>query len=292
LKILVTGASGFIGKHLVKDLAPEHVVYALSRQKKLTDELSACIDLDLTSINFEEKLPGGIECVIHLAQSGGYRDFPNSAHDMFEVNVTATHRLLEWARVSQVRHFIFASTANVYSSSSQLLNEESPATPDSFYGATKLSAEHIARQYQQFFQVDILRLFTVYGPGQRNMLIPTIIDRIKSGSEITLANGVGIYLTPIYVGDVVKIFKELLNLKPIKKCRLMNICGDDIINLSDIVTQLGGIIGKKALVKRTDEVPRYFIGSSQHMKDKLCNAKLKPLKDGLALTIFASERLY
>jgi len=258
VKILVTGASGFIAQHLIDNFTNSHDIYGLSRRDSINDQVFNRIDADLLEKNFERKLPPDIECVIHLAQSGGYRDFPNSADDMFRVNVEATFRLLEWSRKNQIKHFIFSSTANVYSPSSEILVENSQIIPDSFYGATKLSAENIVRQYHQYFSVDILRLFTVYGPRQENMLFPQIIQRIKDEQIITLADGVGVYLTPVFVGDVVWIIEKILQAPLPKESRLLNICSGNVVSLAKIVKHIEAVLHKRAVLRFTDEEPRFF----------------------------------
>ena len=179
MKILITGATGFIGSCLSKALVDRHKVFALSRsiETESTENGLEAVNADLSHSGFAKKLPPDVDSVIHLAQSEKYRDFPDGVADMCQVNINATLELLEWARRTGVKHFVFASSANVYEETTSTLSEGSKALPNSFYGASKLSAEHLALQYKEFFQVDILRFFTVYGPFQTGMLIPNIIDR-------------------------------------------------------------------------------------------------------------------
>ena len=86
----------------------------------------------------------------------------------------------------------------------------------------------MVRRYHEYFQIDILRLFTVYGPGQKGMLISNMIERIRSGKEITLAEGAGIYLTPVFVNDVVSLIKQMIDTPDTRRntLRVINVCGD------------------------------------------------------------------
>jgi nucleoside-diphosphate-sugar epimerase len=257
----------------------------MCRKSPAVSESEYRVNADLTADGFEKQLPGQIECVVHLAQSPGYRDFPASAQDIYQVNVGATFKLLEWCRQSGVKTFILASTANVYGPSEEVLRETNPTAPNSFYGATKLAAEHLARQYQKYFRVDILRLFTVYGPRQEKMLISSTIERIKASSEISLASGIGVYLTPIYVGDVVNIIERLIIAEPSPISRTMNVCGDRAVSLREIITFIEGLLGLRASIKVTDAKPESYIGSDQCLRNSIADLRLVDMKDGLRETV-------
>ena len=289
MNILITGANGFIGRQLISCLSNEHNIFAIMRQSQINPMIYEQINIDLLSRNFENKLPDRIHCVVHLAQSNGYRDFPNSASDMFNVNVNSTFRLLEWAREKKINNFILASTANVYKTTMDNINESYLTQAESFYGATKISAEKIAIQYQKYFQIDILRLFTIYGPGQKKMLFPTIVERIKKSEEIELAKGIGVYLTPLYINDLTNIIKKIITLNCTKDFRLINVCGDDVISLKEIVIQLQSLMQKKAKIKFTNAKPQSFIGSNVKLKKLINNINFTHIKKGLSNLINYNE---
>ncbi len=280
--ILLTGVTGFIGNALRSKLKEIYALTGLTRaavpREAQADNL---LYVDLADDQFVNRLPSNIDCVIHLAQSKEYRKFPDGAHDMRIINIDATCKLLEWARNNGVKQFIYSSTANVYGQSSEILTESHPVVPDTFYGASKLSAELLLSHYQQFFQVDILRLFTVYGPGQNGMLIPTIIERIKTSEPIKMAGGLGIYLSPIFVEDVVDIIIKLIDAPASQQSRLMNVCGNQITSLSEIVKILEAIIGKPAVLQMTDEPPACFLGSNERLKDYIGKHSFIDIQVGL-----------
>jgi UDP-glucose 4-epimerase len=288
MKILITGINGFIGRHLGRCLASKHDVFGVTRLAH-PQELSFAtkvklISADLSDPGFVDQLPSDIDCVIHLAQSQQYRNFPEGAEDMRRINIDATCHLLDWARKTAVKQFIFSSTANVYGKSTAQLTESDATIPESFYGATKLAAEHLVRQYKDFYQVDILRLFTVYGPGQKGMLIPNIADRIEQGLPVTLAQGVGLYLTPIYVVDVVSVIEKLIEKSEKNSCRLFNVCGDEVIDLSAIVKILEEVIGVKAHTQFMESIAPNFTGTNEQLKCFIENTAFTDIATGLAIS--------
>ena len=292
--ILITGINGFIGRRLGRCLASKHDVFGVTRSA-LPQTLSfitgvKLISADLSDPRFIDQLPSDIDCVIHLAQSQQYRNFPEGADDMRRINIDATCHLLDWARKTVVKQFIFSSTANVYGRSTAQLTESDATIPESFYGATKLAAEHLVRQYQEFYQVDILRLFTVYGPGQKGMLIPNIADRIEQGLPVTLAQGVGLYLTPIYVDDVVSIIEKLIEKSEKGSCRLFNVCGDEVTDLGAIVRILEKKLNNKACLHLPDEIGKHFSGNNEALRVCLSVPKMTDVETGISHTFSAATK--
>lgn len=289
MKILITGASGFIGSNLVRDLSEKHTVYGLVRKKKKfhNNPKVNIVEVDLSRKDFVKELPSGINTVIHLAQSSRYREFPDGVEDMIAINVNSTGLLLDWARRCGVKRFVFSSTANVYAQTDEKFTEQSTTTPNSFYGASKLAAEQLVVQYAQYFAVDVLRLFTVYGPGQKGMLIANIIDLIKSQREITLAEGSGLYLTPLFIDDVVRIIDKIIHLPSHKRSAspILNICGSDIVSLAEIVDVLSRLLDYNPFITRTkDEVLR-LTGSNELLKDRVGSYEFVSMENGLSQTI-------
>ncbi len=287
MNVLITGVNGFIGQRTSRLLAAKHNVFGVTRVSASTHSQPSVklVLTDLSDPAFVDHLPPSIDCVIHLAQSQQYRDFPDGADDMRRVNIDATCKLLEWSRKTRVRQFIFTSTANVYGKSTGLLTESHATQPESFYGASKLAAEHLVRQYQAYFQIDILRLFTVYGPGQKGMLIPNIIERMNTGQPVTLAEGVGLYLTPIYVDDVVSTIEKLIETPSKAPARLLNVCGDKVTHLGAIVKALETAIGMQARTQFMDEEAQYFTGANVALKRCLGPLNFIDIETGLAITV-------
>ena len=240
---LVTGATGFIGARLCERLASTGDVIRASR--------GAGFDLATRGWTgaLDDTRP---DVVFHLAQSNLYRQFPAGAADMFEVNVASTFELAEWARAHDVPRVVFASTGNVYRPSSQLLTESDPCEAGNMYAASKLAAEQILRAYASSFEVVILRLFGVYGPGQQGMLIADMFDRVQRQVEITLPQGTGPVLTPLFVDDCVDILTRVAERRAEPGVRVFNAAGDETLTLAEMVREIGRQAGVAPRLRPVD----------------------------------------
>lgn len=242
MDILLTGATGFIGSYLLPGLVHSHRLYAMTRQNLPPNRLGLnWIFGDLSIPGSITSLPSKIDAVVCLAQSRAYRQFPEQAQDIFEVNTRATLALLEYARRAGAHTFIFTSTANVYRQSGQRISENFPIEPLSFYARSKQMAEMLVEAYREYFDCTVLRLFTVYGPGQRNMLVPNIIEKIQKGEPLQVQGKHGFKISPIYISDVIQIFQKLLEREHAKPgFEIYNIGGDELLG----IYQLGSLIGQ------------------------------------------------
>ena len=109
--IIVTGASGLVGSHLLPLFGPEHQIHVLTREPPSKAAANVRYhQVDLAGGFDEERLPQQIDGVIYLAQSNHFREFPERALDIFEVNVASPLRLLDYARRARARTFVSASS--------------------------------------------------------------------------------------------------------------------------------------------------------------------------------------
>lgn len=262
MRILITGASGFIGKHLVDSLAMDdsYSIDAISRSPLLNLNPKAKNHIsDLSLSGFENALRVKIDTVVHLAQSNQYSNFPEGAEDVFSVNVRSTQTLLEWSRKNGVKKFIFASTGNVYKQQNKLLTENDICEPLGYYGASKYSAEQLVKPYSDFFQTTILRFFGVYGPGQKKMIIPNIINKVLTGKEIILAKGEGLNFTPLYIDDCIEMLKSVISGSKTGD-ELYNISGTEVVHLGKLVEMIAASTNMSPILKLTDMQPMYLMG--------------------------------
>ena len=249
MRVLVSGAAGLIGRHLVEALRTHHEVHALHRPDapgRGTD--IRWIATDLTDHNFVDALPRGVDCAIHLAQSRRFRDFPEGARDVFGVNVESTATLLDWCVRTGVRRFVLASSGGIYGYGRDPFSEEYPvgsAGPLGYYLASKHCAELLSESYADHLTVVILRFFFVYGPGQRpDMFIPRLVRSVAEGVPITLGGEDGLCTNPAHVADAVSAIRHALKLE---QSHRINVAGPDALSLRHIAEAIGAKLGRTPL---------------------------------------------
>ena len=289
MNILVTGAGGCIGSQLIKSLLNEssYFIYALVRDKPSSFSENAQLKYiysDLSCSNFADTLPDNIDIVLHLAQSNNYRKFPEESNDIYTINIQATYKLLEWSKDIGVRRFLFASSGNVYRASDKLHSEDDICTPLDFYGKTKYIGEFLVSSYSAFFEVSILRIFGVYGPGQTGMTVSNIIEKVKNRQDVTLAANIGLQFTPLFVDDCVALIGLLIHhpfLKPI-----YNLSGNEQLDLRELAEKLGALLSIHPKLVVTDGNPVYMNGDSNLIVNSLGYTYKFNIDSGLQKTLF------
>lgn len=202
-KILITGESGFIGNELKKYLKNNFEIVPFGRLMKK----------DITKKEDFKGLEADV--VIHLASV--LRGEPEK---MLKTNINGTINVLEFCKENNSK-MIFSSSCAVYGNAQSPIKEDFPLNPINCNGLAKKIEENICKFYNKQFNIDctILRLFNVYGPGQKKgFIIPDIIAQIKQ-REIVLGNPYP-KRDYVYMGDVVKAI-----------CKSIQLEGFNIINI-------------------------------------------------------------
>lgn len=265
--ILITGATGLLGAQVVSSLARDHAVTAIARQPP-TDPCGArWINHDLRLSVLPDGLPSTIDTVLHFAQAREFRDFPGKALDTFAINVTSTALLLNWAVAAGARRFVFTSTGGVYQPGLDPFREDSAVgglQVPAYYAASKLAAEELARAYGSQFVVNVFRPFFIYGREQvAGMLLPRLVESIRSGAPIPIDGEQGILLNPIHVSDATRAVEAALALD--ESC-VLNMAGPEVLSLRQVVDLLADRLGRPANLKVGPGPPKSnFVGDITRM---------------------------
>ena len=286
----MTGAGGFLGRHLVASLGPRHELVALTRRPPAAElhSLAHWLVTDLRTLD-TSALPDRVDAVIHLAQSSRYREFPGGAEDVFAVNVASTFALLEYAHTASASAFALASTGGVYGRSPSPVRESDPTQPTSFYFRSKLAAECLVEGYSSCFRTLAFRFFFIYGPGQERMLIPTLATKVATGEEIVIEGDPGLRINPIYVDDAARIFGPALDSEA---TGTFNVAGDEHLTISELVARIGETAGERPRVRHVATAATGdLVADTSRVRDELglrpqvpLAAGLRSLVAGLALT--------
>jgi len=271
-RIIVTGANGLLGRHVVSELRQHYAVHALVRAipEHPLDGVKYH-PLDLSDEWSTQDLPEAVDNIIHLAQSSHFREFPEKALDVFQVNLASTAVLLDYAFRNRVKRFIYASSGGIYVSGSVAFDENAPIMVPGqlgYYLGSKLCGEVLAQNYAQFMKVIVLRFFFMYGPGQkRSMLIPRLIDDIRAGRDIVIQGEQGIRINPIHVSDATRALFRAITLD---HSATFNIAGPEVLSLREICDMIGerlNVVPKYVVMAGN---PRDLIGDITAMKELLC----------------------
>jgi len=262
MKILITGAAGFIGSHTAERLkALGHDVigidnyspyYSVDLKKLNASDLREkgieVLELDLFKDNLDD-LVKDIEVVYHFAAKPGI-DTEAPLQPYVENNIYATENLYNALKDSaSLKHFIYASTSSVYGAFATE-NEETAPKPDSHYGATKLAAEQLLLGYYRVtgFPVTSVRFFSIYGPRERpDKLYTKLIDSILNDWKFPLYEGSKEHLRSYtYISDIVDGLIKVLDNPDKSIGEIFNLGIDSSITTGKGIKIIENILGKKA----------------------------------------------
>lgn len=244
--VLITGAGGFIGSHLVEDqLAKGRRVVAtdvnLSGLAHLDgDERVQLAQVDLRSSDDMERLLEGIDCVFHLAAA--HLDVLRGPEYFREVNVKATARLAEMASAAGVGRFVHCSSVSVYGPlSSWPVNEESPCQPDIVYEQSKLEGEHAVRRVAEAtgLRTVVIRPAWVYGP--RCPRTEKLMRSIRRRRFFFVGSGNN-QRHPVYVADLVEAFNLAASLD-LEQCETFIVAGPEVVTVRELVDAIAAELG-------------------------------------------------
>lgn len=291
MRVLVTGAGGFIGRHLLRSVPADWETVALVRgEPPPTPERTGIswVVADVTKEGFERVLPADVDAVVHLAQSRFDRAFPEGALDVVDVNVGATARVLEYARSSGVRQFVLASTATVYRPRREPLDEGAELDCASFYAASKRSAELLARAYSELYSCWILRIFTTYGPGQRGRLLAELVERVRTGEPVSVAGRAGLLLSPIHVMDVAAALVAAAGcgLPGGHGYEVVNVGGEETLGIRAIAEEIGAALGRPPLFEQVEGQGAHgWAADRSKLVDLLRVPRPLPFAEGIRQTV-------
>ena len=294
IKILVTGAAGFIGYHAVKALTEQGF------QVTGLDNINTYYDVDLkyarlsdAGISKNDIKHGELICstknssyrfiqlditdrvaltdlfekerfthILHLAAQAGVRYSLENPHTYIDSNVVGFENLLENCRHYSVKHFVYASSSSVYGLNNKIPYKETDVTesPASLYAATKKANELMAHVYSHLFAVPTtgIRFFTVYGPWGRPDMAPSLfMNAIMNEQPIRVFNHGNMQRDFTFIDDIVKGILKIIISPPVKEIpyEIYNIGNSQPVELMNFIQIMEKTAGKKALLTMEDMQP-------------------------------------
>jgi len=272
MKVLVTGAAGFIGSHTVERLHQlGYVVQALDnfspyydvtlKQRNARDLESIGItvqNVDLRTDDLSKVIHEDLDAVIHFAAQPGI-SANSSFEDYFSNNFYGTQKLLDvFETFTQKPFFINIATSSIYGLEATMTEDQAPK-PASWYGVTKLAAEQLVLAYcrRGLLKGTSLRLYSVYGPRERpDKLYTRLIDCGLNDKPFPLYEGSDRHLRSFtYVQDIVDGIVSVFGKETICNCEIFNLGTEEENSTATGIATVEEILGKKIRIENKPARP-------------------------------------
>ena len=273
MKVLITGAGGFIGSHVTEYLVNKKfkidvlIKYNSNSDigwlKKLDNKTRGKINFhfgDIRDSNYILEITKNIDVIVNLAALISIPYSYKSQNSYFQTNLDGTLNILNAAKKNKIKHIILTSTSEVYGSALYVpIDEKHPLQPQSPYSASKISADAAGISYYNSFDlpVTILRPFNCFGPRQSNRaIIPRIINQLKKNpNNIKLGN-----LYPrrdfTYVEDTAEGFFKVIKAGKKTFGKTINIGSSHDISMRDVLKKISEIMDVKYKLKSSKKHKR------------------------------------
>ncbi|MCS7312114.1 MAG: NAD-dependent epimerase/dehydratase family protein [Acidobacteria bacterium] len=305
-RVLITGGAGFIGYHLVRWLVQQGYdvrvldngrTGRLDRFDEMPEARSVTLlEGDLRRPADVEAASEGVDYVVHLAAQVSVVESMDRPAETWSINVHGTALVLETARRTGVRRVVFTSSCAVYGDSLEPpFRETDVPWPTSPYGLSKRMGEYLAEFYTRVFGVPVvtLRLFNVYGPGQRAdspyaSVIPRFIEALRRGVPMTIY-GTGRQTRDfVFVEDVVRIIEKALH-APQADGLVINVGTGQPTSVNDLARLLQEVSGRSVGTRHEPPRPGEMLhawADTTRLESVLgvSPSDLMPLQEGLART--------
>jgi len=269
MKVLVTGADGFIGSHLAEALVAQGyevkalVMYNFESSRGWLDRCGpdalSCMEVvhgDIRDSGGVMEMVKGTDMVLHLAALIGIPYSYTAPESYVETNVLGTLNLLQAARRYETEHFIHTSTSEVYGSARYVpIDESHPIQAQSPYAASKVAADQLALSFWRSFgtPITVLRPFNTFGPRQSlRAIIPTVITQFINGSGTVNLGSTSPSRDLTYVSDTVSAFVAAIG-KPASIGEVLNLGTNSEISVGELVETIAGLMGLEYEVRLDSE---------------------------------------
>lgn len=287
LKVLIIGSEGFVGHNLLDGLSEKFQIITSDITKK--SEHSNYIQCNITNYDQVLNTVKDIDVVIDLAADSLVSSLGGETENA-QVNIIGLLNILQACRRNDIKKIIFTSASSLIGEPQSLMvSENHNAKPKTAYGITKLTSEHYLRLFQELYGINFVtfRFFNIYGPYQKNGLIPSLYEKMSKNEPIIIF-GDGKQLRDfVYVRDVLPFFEKAIS----------NNFGDNSIynigtgigtTIFEVITHISKILHTEPKIQR-EPIRKGEIGNFIADTGKLEKTfEQKPntsIKDGLEKTI-------
>ena len=287
MKLAILGSEGFVGNNLVKGLSQTYEVSTADLIEKSSHDNYSKIDVT-NDENVENTLKD-VDVLIDLVAHSLISSIEGPTKNA-QVNILGLLNILEACRKNNIPKIIFTSASSLVGEpKSDKVSESHPTTPKTAYGITKLASEHYLRLYQELYGINyvIFRFFNIYGPYQKNGLIPSLYTRITKNQPLTVFGKGDQIRDYVYIEDVVPYFDKAVS---------SSSTDNDIYNMGtgrgtsilEIIDSLSAIMDIKPQIDFKEQRPGEignFVADTSLLSDTFGNIPSTPVRDGLRKTV-------
>lgn len=278
MKVAVFGSGGFIGHSLVLKL--ESLGFECLRFSS-QDLSGLCAQTGHLSKSFNKRQLQDCDYVIYLSHSPFYKDPSIHREHLFQVNAHTPAQLAKICLEVGVRRFLFFSTSSVYQSSWRPIKEEDALDEHNTYPLSKREGER-KLQLLSDLELVIARPFYVYGPGQKDKLVPEITRRILAGEEIFLEEGPddqdGIQLSFLYIDDLTQMIAAIIMHG---LTGIFNLASPESVSIRSLSMMIAQKLNRKAQFKIQASRKGDYISDNHHTQKHLHQDRFISLDEGL-----------
>ena len=262
--VLVAGASGFLGSHLVAELLQRTGgrVFALSRRPAdFPSKRVVALTHDLGKPLGRAALPPRIGSVYHCASPPGQS---TDLRALRAANVEGTLRLLDYAARAGARRFLYVSSGGVCRRGEGPITEHAPLAPDTPYLASKAAGERALHVARGPVPVAVVRLFFPYGPGQRQGLLPRLCRCLVQGEAIQVGRSGSPRLNPVHVRDAARLLYRIASGD--EGDIVVNLAGRERVSLASLSTTLARHLGVRPVFEKHDGPRPSLVGDIRRLR--------------------------
>lgn len=265
MRVVVTGGGGFIGEHLIRLLLTRQAITDITIfDIRKVPPTAGCRDVRVVEGDVRDRtavlaVVQRADAVVHLAARVSVPESVTTPVGTHDVNCTGTVNVLDACRRTGA-HMVFTSSAAVYGDrEGTILHEHFPVDPQSPYAASKAAAEANTLAFMAAYGMPtlVLRLFNVYGPGQREHAYPAVIPafvRAAVTNRPVILHGDGTHTRDfVYVGTVARVLADAVE-HQLYSTQPVNVASGTGTSLNELVDELSHVVGHPLVVRR--EGPR------------------------------------